>query len=392
MYYTGLVILLPWNILITVNGYWDYKFRNTTQDEIGQDQTQVQKEFTAYLSIAANVPNAIFVIVHALIGHWFSMRLRILGSQGSASANVGKFPVPYIGNMVSGAGMGGLLPSVVNCIILAIEADFQIAGFYCFLFAEILAIVCLALSIYLERIHFYDYYSTLERPLATFNPKEDIGTYIQVFKDAWIYILTNLINFTTTLAVFPGVMVLVEPVHNDGSPWATKFFVPVVCFIVYNLSDYIGKHLAAWIQWPSTSKLSQWLLLLAALCRIALIPLIMFCNVSPSMRKTEIIFHSDALFIVFNVILAISNGYIGNLAMMFGPKVVKPELQEITSAMLIAALVIGCGVGSMLGILISNLVHALDFQLNTSMAGEVWREFQAQDETDGPRSVLRNIL
>ncbi len=24
----GLTILLPWNILITVSGFWDYKFRN----------------------------------------------------------------------------------------------------------------------------------------------------------------------------------------------------------------------------------------------------------------------------------------------------------------------------------------------------------------------------
>ena len=32
IYFLGLVILLPWNILITVNGYWDYKFRNVTLD------------------------------------------------------------------------------------------------------------------------------------------------------------------------------------------------------------------------------------------------------------------------------------------------------------------------------------------------------------------------
>ncbi len=31
-YFTGLVILLPWNILITVNTYWDYKFRDVSLD------------------------------------------------------------------------------------------------------------------------------------------------------------------------------------------------------------------------------------------------------------------------------------------------------------------------------------------------------------------------
>ena len=43
--------------------------------------TQLQKEFNSYLSIAANVPNAIFVVLHALFGHKLGMRLRLFGSQ-----------------------------------------------------------------------------------------------------------------------------------------------------------------------------------------------------------------------------------------------------------------------------------------------------------------------
>ena len=43
--------------------------------------TKLQKEFTSYLSIASNVPNAVFVILHALLGHLVGMRLRVLGSQ-----------------------------------------------------------------------------------------------------------------------------------------------------------------------------------------------------------------------------------------------------------------------------------------------------------------------
>ena len=48
-----------------------------------------------------------------------------------------------MGSTVNGAGMGGLLPSVVNVVILAMNADFQMAGFWCFLFAEIMCVVCL---------------------------------------------------------------------------------------------------------------------------------------------------------------------------------------------------------------------------------------------------------
>ena len=41
--------------------------------------------------------------------------------------------------------------------------------------------------------------------------------------------------------------------------------------------------------------------------------------------------------------LAISNGYVGNIACMWGPKVVKPDYQEETAAFLVAGVVIGCG-------------------------------------------------
>lgn len=48
------------------------------------------------------------------------------------------------------------------------------------------------------------------------------------------------------------------------------------------------------------------------------------------------------------MVLAISNGYIGNNACMWGPKVVKPDYQEETAAFLVAGLVIGCGLGSII--------------------------------------------
>ena len=43
--------------------------------------TKYQKEWASYLSIAANVPNAIFVIAHALAGHRFAMSSRLVVSQ-----------------------------------------------------------------------------------------------------------------------------------------------------------------------------------------------------------------------------------------------------------------------------------------------------------------------
>jgi hypothetical protein len=86
--------LLPWNFFISVNSFWDYKFRNVTATGSGaakdvqdlgaantdEERTDMQKDFFAYLAIASNVPNAIFVIVNAAYGQRFPFTRRVIYS------------------------------------------------------------------------------------------------------------------------------------------------------------------------------------------------------------------------------------------------------------------------------------------------------------------------
>ena len=92
-FFLGIVILFPWNVLITVTSYWNYKFRNVTLDNnetiidpADEDElTDLQLLYGTYLAIASNVPNATFVILHALFGHHFNIKLRLYGSLVSTS-------------------------------------------------------------------------------------------------------------------------------------------------------------------------------------------------------------------------------------------------------------------------------------------------------------------
>ena len=61
----GMTTLLPWNFFISLNQFWDYKFRNATNESA---PTELQKEFTSYLAISSTVPNATFVIINAAVG------------------------------------------------------------------------------------------------------------------------------------------------------------------------------------------------------------------------------------------------------------------------------------------------------------------------------------
>ena len=89
-FFIGMVVLYTWNTLITVTVYWNYKFRNVslgnetilqTEENEGENLTKLQKIYISYLAIAAMVPEAIFMIIHALVGHHFSIKLRLYGSQ-----------------------------------------------------------------------------------------------------------------------------------------------------------------------------------------------------------------------------------------------------------------------------------------------------------------------
>ena len=62
----------------------------------------------------------------------------------------------------------------------------------------------------------------------------------------------------------------------------------------------------------------------------------------------QVIFESEWWYISFIVLFAFTNGYLGNIAFMFTPKVVSPGNQETAAAFAVSDLVIGCGLGALI--------------------------------------------
>ena len=172
-YILGMTTLLPWNFFIAVNDYWNYKFHdvsNTTSSEVESskgNQTSLQKEFTSYLAIASNIPNATFVILNVIYGQRFRLNVRIMGSltvmatlfigvlimtridsdpwqewflastllivvflnictavfQGGLVGVAGKFPAKYMGGMMAGQALGGIFPALVNIAVIALKVS-----------------------------------------------------------------------------------------------------------------------------------------------------------------------------------------------------------------------------------------------------------------------------
>ena len=72
---------------------------------------------------------------------------------------MGKFPVKYMGSLANGICMGGLIPVVVNIIILSMDVNNQMAGFGCFVFSCLLCCLVLGLFLIVEKTEFYHYYT-----------------------------------------------------------------------------------------------------------------------------------------------------------------------------------------------------------------------------------------
>ena len=69
------------------------------------------------------------------------------------------------------------------------------------------------------------------------------------------------------------------------TPCTEKYFTPVACILVFNLSDLSGRILATYLQWPGRSSRGQWTFFAIVLLRLSLIPICMLCNAAPTARK-----------------------------------------------------------------------------------------------------------
>eukprot|EP00064_Thunnus_orientalis_P021472 superscaffoldBa00006524_g21637 len=164
--------------------------------------------------------------------------------------------------------------------------------------------------------------------------------------DVWLLALSVCFTFTITIGTFPAITADTKSTIADRGSW-DLYFIPVSCFLLFNLCDWGGRSLTAVRMWPGKDSL---LLPLAIAARIVFVPLFMLCNVQPRLHL-PVFFHHDAWFIVFMVLFAFSNGYLASLCMCYGPKKVLPHEAETAGAIMAFFLSLGLALGAALSFL-----------------------------------------
>ncbi|KAG4072412.1 hypothetical protein HA402_004344 [Bradysia odoriphaga] len=366
-YLMGMTTLMPWNFFITAEDYWMYKFRNVTNNAT-DELTPIQAGFTSDLSVSAAVPNTLFLILNAFIGHKIPLKYRMVGSMtfvflffivttalvevntdswqneffiftltsvvmmniatailsGGLFGISGLFPSEYITAVVSGQALGGIFAALSEIMSLTFGASAKTTAFVYFMIGNVVLFVSIVTYIIMSKTVFFKYYtvdklamSKSSSTVALSSTPADGPNFQTVLRKIWIYGLAEWLVFVVTLCIYPSVTVLVTSQnHGNGHPWNDVYFVPVVNYLIFNSGDYLGRILAGMIEWPHNKPI---LVAILSVLRIFFVPALLLCNARPR-HSFPVMFHADYIFIILMGLFAFSNGYLANIALIWAPK------------------------------------------------------------------------
>jgi len=309
--------------------------------------------------------------------------------QGGLLGVAGKFPPQYMGIVFGGQAFGGIFASVTNVLVILMGVSPANAAFFCFLVAVVFLGTALVCFLVATRSEFFQYYLDEKKVTTEITNVDDEGEtddikgkFLQnnevevkmptqrvlpwmVFRTISVYGISVFLCFAVTLACFPAITVLVKsstlPTDTDNYdkelyPWGVKFFIPVCCFVLFNVGDWLGRFLAEMIQWPKPGRFGMFLVLALSLLRLAFIPLFLFCNIPQERHFTTTIFSNEAFYIIFMSLFSLSNGYLSCICMMSAPQLCKGGEAQTASSMMVALLGLGLGTGSLMSYPVKSLI------------------------------------
>ncbi|KFU84723.1 Equilibrative nucleoside transporter 1 [Chaetura pelagica] len=331
------------------------------------------------------LPFFVFTMISIVFINTFGAML-----QSSLFGLAGLLPASYTAPIMSGQGLAGTFAALAMIFSIAIGAQ-QPESFIGYFTTACVAIVLAIFSyILLPRLDFFRYYSVKDKTeyhvynaeletkrdlikkaallvslpadepngmeqnnskIIPIHDPDETPSVIAIFKKLWVMAVSVCFVFTVTIGVFPSITAKVSTVLGEGNRWG-HYFIPVSCFLLFNVFDWTGRSLTALFTWPG--KDSCLLPVMVAL-RVIFIPLFMLCNVKPR-HYLPVVFSHDAWYIIFMIFFSISNGYLASLCMCFGPKKVLAHEAETAGAIMAFFLSLGLALGAAVSFLFRILI------------------------------------
>ena len=416
----GVGMLMPWNLFITASDYFHFKFQHDhyARDRF-ENAFSVAAMVPNVLSLLVNIfltsrlsRNArvipsllitviIFVLTTVFVeintqswAHGFFLltvlTVAILNTaigifQGALFGVAGVVGGKYTQAIMMGQGMAGIFVAVANILTKIGQNDVRASALAYFIVACVVIIISVvAYSVLFKMPLMEFYFARLERKIAAsqkrtgiFGRKKQLAVnadmsssldngslqriqtctasppYWLIFKQIAPLALSVAFVFLVTLSLFPSIISGIHSVNEDnGSEWNKKYFSPMVCFLLFNAGDFVGRLIAGHVQIAGER---GYFLPLLCLVRVVFIPLFMFCNYQPRRHGTAY-FNNDFAPVILNFLLSLSNGYLGSLCMMFGPKRVPPEHTETAGTIMAFFLTFGLSLGAGFSFVLASII------------------------------------
>jgi len=247
-----------------------------------------------------------------------------------------------VGAVMTGQGIAGVAVGVLAMVTkAAVPHDgpgiikSTLIYFLCAAFVEAL---CIIMYFVLIRLPFSRHHmakqdrgasSTSETEKLLQNP--DMERHVErpsiqsVFKKVALQAFSVWSVFFVTLSLFPG---MTSVIPSFGNTW-----FPVINIFLFQLFDFVGRMLPRWLRLVRPR-----LLWLFSVARVAFGALFLMCILPGTPAP---LFNSPAAGMVIMAFFALTNGYFGTLAMMYGPDCVDDTEKSTAGRIMSVALQLG---------------------------------------------------
>ena len=104
------------------------------------------------------------------------------------------------------------------------------------------------------------------------------------------YGISIYLTFLVTICIYPAITMQIVSTSDVNTKWASTFYVPVVVFLLHDMSDYAGRAFAGLLKWPGPGKKGVYVVFVMALLRISFLPLILLCNICQRVGVPPVLF------------------------------------------------------------------------------------------------------
>ncbi|XP_067420842.1 equilibrative nucleoside transporter 1 isoform X2 [Emydura macquarii macquarii] len=200
--------------------------------------------------------------------------------QGSLFGLAGLLPASYTAPVMSGQGMAGTFAALAMICAIASGSLLEDSAFGYFITACVAILLAIGSYIVLPRLDFFRHYSMKDKTEyriherhAELETKIDLikkdetnmvdqkytnntdpqvsgqkSSVLSIFKKIWVMALSVCFVFTVTIGLFPAVTAEVKSSIAGSTKWEL-YFIPVSCFLMFNVFDWLGRSLTAVVLW-----------------------------------------------------------------------------------------------------------------------------------------------